>query len=111
MQHGGAAAVERMRGLHLGLDQLEAVVGQRQRPQERRADRERVDRRADVVPVPGSVSSAVAVPPPTVAARSTHEHRAAGAGELDRGRQPVRAGADDDRVGQPLSRPAGTAGR
>ena len=47
---------------------------------------------------PGSVSSSVRVPPPIVGRRLVDPHRAAGAGECQRRRQPVRAGPDDDGV-------------
>jgi len=100
-----------MRRLHLGLDHLESVGRQRQCAQKRRADGQRVDGRADVVAVSGqgqlggggtAADMLRALPP---------QRRAAGAGQLDGGRKAVRARADDDRVGQPVSRPAGTAGR
>ena len=91
VQHGGAAAVERVGGLHVRLDQLEAVLVQRQRAQERRADRERVDRRADVVPVARE--------------RQLGGRRAA----ADRA-APARTGAPSGRRGRARSRPRGRWG-
>ena len=46
------------------LDPLETVLGERQGAKEGRPDGQRMDRRADVVANPGSVSSAVRAPPP-----------------------------------------------
>ena len=47
---------------------------------------------------PGSVSSPLRIPPPIVALASYTTHRSPGAGEGDRGGQPVGSGPDDDRV-------------
>jgi hypothetical protein len=111
MQDRRAAAVKRMRRLHLGLDHLESVGRQRQCAQKRRADGQRVDGRADVVAVSGQGQLGGGGTAADMLRALAHQHRAAGAGQLDGGRQAVRARADDDRVGQPVSRPAGTAGR
>ncbi len=47
---------------------------------------------------PGSVSSADRVPPPTVVGGLVHAHGPAGAREVDRGGEPVRARPDDDGI-------------
>ena len=49
---------------------------------------------------PGTVSSLVRVPPPIVSAASSTVTPTPVAGQRDRAGQPVRAGADDDRVAQ-----------
>jgi hypothetical protein len=109
VQDGRPAAVERVGGLHLGLEQLEPVIGQRQRPQERRSDGEGVDGRADVVPVAGQGQLGCPRPAADRLVALAQEHRPAGAGQLDRGREAVRPRADHDGIGQPVSRPGGTA--
>ena len=49
LEHGHRAVVERVRQRGRGVDQLQPVLGQRQPAQEGRRQRQRVDRRADVV--------------------------------------------------------------
>ena len=66
--------------------------------QERRGERERVDRRADVVPEAGQRQLRRARAAADRRGRLEHAHRAARPGERDRGGQAVRARADDDRV-------------
>ena len=74
-----------------GWIQLEPVLGERQRAEERRADAERVDRRADIVDEARQRQLGRARPAADVSARLEHQHRAPGARQRDRRRQPVRA--------------------
>ena len=69
---------------------------------------ERVHRRAHVVEMPGQRELLGARAAADRRRALEHAHRAAGLGERDRRRQPVRAGADDDRV-ELWVRHAGTA--
>ena len=87
------------------MDELEPVLGQRQRAQERRGERVRVDRRADVMDEAGEGQLGRARPSPDRVGGLEHLDRAARAGEHDRRGQPVRAGADDDGVRQTAASP------
>ena len=83
----------------LGLHGTRARSARAAAPQERRARRQRMDRRADVVAVAGQRQlGGAGASADRRAARSSTQHRAPCPRELDRRRQPVRAGADDDRV-------------
>ena len=102
-----------MRGLDRRLEQLQPELLERQRPQVRRAERERVDRRADVVAVARERQLRGAGAAADLAGPLDDEHRAAGPSELDRRGETVRAGSDDDRVDRQLqlSRRKGRATR
>jgi hypothetical protein len=65
LEHDGAAVVEGMRKGCVGVHPVEVEV-----PERGRGDRQRMDRRADVVHEPGSVSSAERRPPPASSAAS-----------------------------------------
>ncbi len=92
-----------MRERSLGLDPLDAVLLERHRSQERRADAERVNRGADVV----TEAREGQLGGPRAAAdrgrRLEDEDGAAGPREHDRGRQAVRPRTDDDGVGHSAS--------
>ena len=89
-QHDGLAVVERMRERKRRLDPLEAVILERNRPEERRGGGHRMDRRAEVVDEPGERQLARAEAAADLLGRLANEHRAAGPGELDRGGEAVR---------------------
>ncbi len=98
LEHDRRAVVERVREGRRRLDPLDPVLDERHGAEERRRDPERVDRRAGVVvearerQLLGAHAAADGVP------CLEHEHRAAGAREHDRRREPVRPRTDDDRV-------------
>ena len=94
----GRPVVERVRERDLGVREGEAVGGQRQRAQEGGRQRERVDRRAHVVPESRQRQLGRPRPAADRLRRLQHAHRAAGLCERDRGGQAVRAGADHDGV-------------
>ena len=87
-----------MREGYVGVNPLQAVFRQRQRLEERRRDRHRVDGGADVVNEPGECQRRGAVPPPTRVGALDHEHALAASGQLDGRGQAVGPGADHDRV-------------
>ena len=97
-QHGGAAVGLRMGHAVARVHPFQPVALERQAREHRRRGGRRVDGRERVVVEPGSVSSSVATAPPARSAASSTTHGAARLRERDRGRQAVRAGADDDRV-------------
>ena len=96
-EHGGPV-VEGMAERRRRLDPPQPVTGQVERREERRDPAERMDRAADVVAEAGQRQ--LGGPHPAADRRGALEHRdlPAVAGEADRGRQAVRAAADDDRV-------------
>ena len=92
------AVVERMRERRRRMNELEPMFGERQRAKERRRERERVDRGADVVHEAGLGQGG--------RPRASADRRrglvdadgSSGARERDRGGETVRARSDDDRV-------------
>ena len=90
--------VEGMRERGRRLDPLDAARSEWDRPEERRHQRERVDRRADVVDEAGERELSRARAAADRLPRLEHAHRDAGTGQRDRRGQAVRPGADDDRV-------------
>src|SRR5918996_568908 len=80
------------------LDELEPVLGQGHRAEERRAGDEGVDPGADVVDEAGQRQLGGAHGAARLLGTLAHEDDEPGAGERERGREPVRARADDDRV-------------
>ena len=98
LEQGRGSVVERVRERRRRLDPLEAVLRERQRAEERRRDAERVDRRADVVDESRQRQLGRARAAAHGVGRLEHAHRDPGPRQHDRRRQPVRPGADDDRV-------------
>ena len=98
MQRHCRAVVERMGDRDLGMGELEPVLPQRQATQERRGEREGVDRRADVVPESGQRELGAAQAAADLVRGLEHEHGAPCLGERDRSRQAIGARAHDDRV-------------
>ena len=97
-EEGCTAVVQRVGEVDLRVDPLEAVVGEGQRAQEGRRRGERMHRRAHVVGHPGDCQFSGAGAAARVIGGLDHEHRAPGVGDRDRSGEPVRTGADDDRV-------------
>ncbi len=97
-QEDGLAPVERMGERQRRLDPLEAVILERNRPEEGRSGGHRMNRRAEVVDEPRERQLAGAEAAADLLGRLANEHRAARSRELDRGREAVGAGADDDGV-------------
>jgi hypothetical protein len=95
LEEDGASVLERMREGGGRLDQLEPVLRQRERAEEGRAGNERMDRRAVVVDEAGQRQLAGAEAAADLLRRLEHAHAEPGAGERDRGREPVRPRADD----------------
>jgi len=89
------AVVERVRKRGGRLDPVDAEV---ERGEERRRRCERMDRGADVVPEPRERELRGARAAADRVLRLDDEDGASGLREGDCGREPVRAGADDDRV-------------
>jgi len=100
VQRHRGAAVERVRSLDWRLEQLEPVFVQRQAGEERRAERERVNRRADVVVKAGDRQLGRAGAAADRLGALDHVDGAPAARQLDRGGQAVGPGAYDDRVYQ-----------
>ena len=69
-EHGDPAAVERVRERGVGVDQRHAVPGEVDGPEERRGDGQRTTVEHRSWRNPGSVTSAVRVPPPMASAAS-----------------------------------------
>ncbi len=107
--HPGGAVVERMREVDLGPEPLEPMALEAQRAQERRADRHRVDGRAVVVHKPRDGELPAARPAPDRLGGLEHGDRDPLPGERHRAREPIRAGADDDRLAHAVV--TGLAGR
>jgi hypothetical protein len=80
------------------LDVLEAVLGERERPEEGRPGAERVNRRADVVDEPGQGELGRSRPATDRLGRLADEDGPARPRERDRSGEPVRPRSDDDRV-------------
>ncbi len=101
LEHARASVVERVGQVDLGPAPLEPVPLEPQRVQEGRADRHRMDRGAVVVQDAGH--GQLAGPRATADRVLGLQHRDAHAraGQLDRAREAVRPGADDDRVAHP----------
>ena len=87
-----------MRDRGVGLDELHAVSCQVDRPEERRREGQRQDRRADVVAEPGERQLRGPRPATGLGRGLVDADRAPGTGQGDRGGQAVRSGPDDDRV-------------
>ena len=98
LQDHGGAVVEGMRQRARGVDELEAVLAERQRREERRADDQGIDRRADVVDVPGQRQLGGSHSAADRVSRLDDEHRPSRPCERDRGGEPVGAAADDDGI-------------
>ena len=98
LEHGDPAAVERVRGRGIGVDQGHTVPGKVDGPEERRGDGQRDDGRAQVVAKPregrlgrpGAAADGVG--------RLVDPDRAPGSGQRDRRGQAVGPRPDDDRV-------------
>ena len=90
--------VQGVREVDLGVPPDEAVLGQRERGQERRRDGERVHGGADVVQEAGQGQLRGAGAAADRVLALEHRDRPARLRERDRGGQPVGTGADDDRV-------------
>ena len=91
----GRPVVERVRERGRRFDPVDVEV---ERAEERRRDCERVNRRADVVPEAGECQLGGAGAAADGVLRLDDEDGASGLRQGDGGREPVRAGADDDRV-------------
>ncbi len=99
IDHDRFAVVERMGDGGRGHHPLEAMLLERQRSEEGRKDPHRMHGGADVVREAGQRQLAAAHSAADLVGSFEHEHAGPAAGELDRGRQPVGARADHDRVG------------
>ena len=99
LEHSRRSVVERMCERRRRVDPLQAVLLERQRAQERRADRPRVDRRADVVAEARQRQLGRPHPAADRVGGLEHQHRTARPRKDDRRCQSVRAGTDDDGVG------------
>ena len=97
-----STVVERMRQRNGRVDQLQAVIGQRQRLQERRRHGERVHGRADVVEEAGEGQRRRPGPAADRRGGLDHQDRVTLSRHGDRRGQAIRAGAHDDSV---VSRP------
>ena len=98
LEDGRPAAVERVGDRRVRVDELDAARREVDRGEERRGDRQRQDRRADVVAEPGE--GQLGGPRPATGRRRglVDADRAPGTGQGDGGGQAVRPGPDDDRV-------------
>jgi hypothetical protein len=103
-QHRGLV-VERVRHGHRRADPAEPVALERQRPEERRENAHRVAPRADVVQEPGQRQLRAPGAATHLVSRLEHAHGGARPRQLDGGREPVRPGADHDRVVHALRPP------
>ena len=86
---------QRVRERHVGLNPPQAVVRQRQRPEERRRDRKRIHCRSDVVPKAGKRRLLRAHGTAGLRLRLPHGHGAAGARQRNGGAQAIRSTADN----------------
>ena len=80
------------------LNPLKAVPLERQRAKERRADRQRVYRRADIVNITGQGKFSRTHAAAENRSRLIDNYRASRLRQGNRRRQAVRAGADDDGI-------------
>ena len=101
LEDDGPAAVERMGDRGVRVDELDAAGGEVDRPEERRGERQRQDRRADVVAEPGEGQLRGPRPAAGLGRGLVDADRAPGTGQGDRGGEAVRPGPDDDRVDLP----------
>ena len=101
----GAPVVERMRVRELRRDERH-LVGQPEPAEERRGDRHRMHGRAEVVPEAGERHLGGPGAAADRLAALDDRDRQPGAGERHRGGEAVRAGAHDQRVGDPHRRRA-----
>ena len=95
LEHDRRLVVERVGERRGGVNQLQAVLGERDAAEERRGERERVKRGADVVAVAGKRELGGATPAADRVGALEHQDGASGAGDLDRRGEPVRTRADD----------------
>ena len=98
LQQHGAAAVQRVGQRTFGLQPAQSVALERQLRQVGRAGAEGWMAEQTSWTKPGSVSSALRVPPPTVSDASTTSTDRPACGERDGRRQPVRPRSHDDGV-------------
>ena len=94
----GSAVVEWMGEWGIRVDDLDAEPRQRQALEEGGCQRQRVDRRADIVPEAGQGELSSPYTTADRLHRLDDQHRQPTLRKGDRRRQPVRAGPDDDRV-------------
>jgi hypothetical protein len=90
LEQDRGSVVERVGDRGGRLDPVEPVLGERQRPKQRRRDPERMDRRADVVDEARQRQLGRAASASDRVGCFEDAHRAAGAGEHDRCRKAVR---------------------
>ncbi len=113
LEDHGPAAVERVGDRRVGVDQLDAAGREVDRPEERRGEGQRQDRRADVVAEPGQRQLGGPGPAAGRVGGLVDADRAPGTGQGDRRGQAVGPGADDDGIdclGPALRRPGPLTG-